>query len=439
MNNLEIYSKTKDNIFEWRAKQYSRYIDSMMNLIKDFRYFMAEYIDEEVESFEVNPSIFRKINVEYHHSSRKRDHIISKLEVKVPYPLKDNMFAFKVDGHIRFPIFQWYDDMYYSNKIGVVYVNSPFIKKKMRLVNKDLESQCGNWYVEIERRSFPLIGMLMLCYNNLDELLRDCRIREYKVVPIGSNNPNEYDIKVRISKSEELLYNTSGNEFFERLLSGLHVLPLRHIDETVENFNSYKLRVINHVLNGRNIGNLKRAKSLYAQVLLKEPTTNLSALDIIQMLVMTNEINNVEVRIANDLSKKRLRLIEPLLYKLYSMVVSASSADDKTYQLLSTELILKNMHGELIQFDNSVNPINQLAIQSRVTFLGKGGFPRKAASMELRGLHESYKGIIDPVDTPLGSNSGIVNFLTPLLKLDEIGRHKNNLYYKKNVKGESNG
>ena len=64
-------------------------------------------------------------------------------------------------------------------------------------------------------------------------------------------------------------------------------------------------------------------------------------------------------------------------------------------------------------FDNNMNPIAELAMMSRCNLFGKGGLPRESCQSNVRNLHDSYKGVVDPVDSPSGLSIGISLHISP--------------------------
>ena len=63
--------------------------------------------------------------------------------------------------------------------------------------------------------------------------------------------------------------------------------------------------------------------------------------------------------------------------------------------------------------DDSVNPLGELCMFSRIIYNGPGGIAKESCSALVRNLHESYRGIIDPIDSPSGPAIGICQHLVP--------------------------
>ena len=77
--------------------------------------------------------------------------------------------------------------------------------------------------------------------------------------------------------------------------------------------------------------------------------------------------------------------------------------------------------GELSQVVDQTNPLSQLAHERRLSALGPGGLNRKRAGFDVRDVHLSHYGRLCPIETPEGSNIGLISSLALYSKLDEYG------------------
>jgi len=76
---------------------------------------------------------------------------------------------------------------------------------------------------------------------------------------------------------------------------------------------------------------------------------------------------------------------------------------------------------ELSQVVDQANPLSQLTHERRLSALGPGGLNRKRASFEVRDVHLSHYGRLCPIETPEGSNIGLISSLALHAKLDDYG------------------
>jgi len=76
---------------------------------------------------------------------------------------------------------------------------------------------------------------------------------------------------------------------------------------------------------------------------------------------------------------------------------------------------------ELSQVVDQTNPLSQLTHERRLSALGPGGLNRKRAGFEVRDVHISHYGRICPIETPEGTNIGLISSLSIYSSLDGYG------------------
>ncbi len=76
---------------------------------------------------------------------------------------------------------------------------------------------------------------------------------------------------------------------------------------------------------------------------------------------------------------------------------------------------------ELSQVVDQTNPLAQLTHERRLSALGPGGLNRKRAGYEVRDVHISHYGRICPIETPEGTNIGLISSLSIFAEIDEYG------------------
>jgi DNA-directed RNA polymerase subunit beta len=77
--------------------------------------------------------------------------------------------------------------------------------------------------------------------------------------------------------------------------------------------------------------------------------------------------------------------------------------------------------GELSQVVDQTNPLSQLTHERRLSALGPGGLNRKRAGFDVRDVHISHYGRICPIETPEGTNIGLISHLSIYAGVDELG------------------
>jgi DNA-directed RNA polymerase subunit beta len=77
--------------------------------------------------------------------------------------------------------------------------------------------------------------------------------------------------------------------------------------------------------------------------------------------------------------------------------------------------------GELSQVVDQTNPLSMLTHERRLSALGPGGLNRKRAGFEVRDVHISHYGRICPIETPEGTNIGLISSLSMFAQVDDYG------------------
>jgi len=123
-------------------------------------------------------------------------------------------------------------------------------------------------------------------------------------------------------------------------------------------------------------------------------------------------------------TNKRVRCFEYLLFSKLSKIVfdlcfSNRTSKQPKFNINSTQLLSECNVSDIVQFDFSINPIEELTKLSRISLLGPGGFKRENIPKHLRDICPTMFGRICPVDTPDRDNCGVLQNLIPNTILDE--------------------
>ena len=140
----------------------------------------------------------------------------------------------------------------------------------------------------------------------------------------------------------------------------------------------------------------------------------------------------------DHLGNRRLRTIEELagdelrkgFLKLRHTVrerMSLKEPEDMTPRSLINSKTISSAidfffgRSELSQVVDQTNPLSQLSHERRLSALGPGGLNRKRASFEVRDVHISHYGRICPIETPEGTNIGLISNLSLFATVDKYG------------------
>ncbi len=140
----------------------------------------------------------------------------------------------------------------------------------------------------------------------------------------------------------------------------------------------------------------------------------------------------------DDLGNRRLRTIDELsgdeirkgFLKLRRTVQERMSIKDPKEMTPRTLINTKSVssaiefffgRSELSQVVDQTNALSTLAHERRLSALGPGGLNRKRAGFEVRDVHISHYGRICPIETPEGTNIGLIAQLSIFAAVDEYG------------------
>ncbi|MBS3763720.1 MAG: DNA-directed RNA polymerase subunit beta, partial [Planctomycetes bacterium] len=110
--------------------------------------------------------------------------------------------------------------------------------------------------------------------------------------------------------------------------------------------------------------------------------------------------------------QERLNLKDPSKYTARSLINSKTVSAAINYFF---------GRSELSQVVDQTNPLSQLTHERRLSALGPGGLNRKRASFDVRDVHISHYGRICPIETPEGTNIGLITSLGVYAETDRYG------------------
>ncbi|MBI2472178.1 MAG: DNA-directed RNA polymerase subunit beta [Planctomycetes bacterium] len=148
--------------------------------------------------------------------------------------------------------------------------------------------------------------------------------------------------------------------------------------------------------------------------------------------------SGVSIDDIDNLGNRRLRTIDELageelrkgFLKLRRTVQERLSVKDSELltprSLVNSKTIFSAIdyffsRSELSQVLDQTNPLAQLTHERRLSALGPGGLNRKRAGFEVRDVHVSHYGRVCPIETPEGTNIGLIASLSIYASTDEYG------------------
>ena len=140
-----------------------------------------------------------------------------------------------------------------------------------------------------------------------------------------------------------------------------------------------------------------------------------------------DHLGNCRLRTIDELASEELRKGFLKLRRTVQERMSLKDAEDMTPRSLinpksvSAAIDYFFGRGELSQVVDQTNPLSQLTHERRLSALGPGGLNRKRAGFEVRDVHISHYGRICPIETPEGTNIGLISSLAIYSSVDDYG------------------
>ncbi len=140
-----------------------------------------------------------------------------------------------------------------------------------------------------------------------------------------------------------------------------------------------------------------------------------------------DHLGNRRLRTINELACDELRKGFLKLRRTVQERMSLKDVEDMTPRSLVNPKSISAAieyffgRGELSQVVDQTNPLSMLTHERRLSALGPGGLNRKRAGFEVRDVHISHYGRICPIETPEGTNIGLISSLAIYASVDDYG------------------
>jgi DNA-directed RNA polymerase subunit beta len=141
-----------------------------------------------------------------------------------------------------------------------------------------------------------------------------------------------------------------------------------------------------------------------------------------------DHLGNRRLRTLDELAVEEMRKGFLKLRRTVQERMSVKEPDDltKIADLVNSKSISSAIdfffgRSELSQVVDQTNPLSSLVHERRLSALGPGGLNRKRAGFEVRDVHISHYGRVCPIETPEGTNIGLIVSLGIYASIDEYG------------------
>ena len=382
------HSTPIENIYEIRKKQIENVEAISKNILASTGYSLFKYSNLKVED-PTAPTYYKVLSAEQ--VNKVEEGSPKKATIKIP--VYDGSY-YTIAGNRYIPVFQISDIPIFNKSSNTIIVHNTYCTL---VLDTDLTE------FRIANESWPLV-LLLLKYDLLPETC-------YHFTVDG------FDSKIHLKLCNNFYIN-----FNEELLGDL-LTPLTDLDK-VHNFEESAKeytdldKALNDCLSLWNKST--KINKILSVIGIKDyiMTPNgifdkpYSGLDLIQYLFEhREEYKHLQLREINDISQRRARLSEWICYKLAQQ--SKTNKKKKSSNIFTDALLSVLTLDQRRILDDSVNPLGELCMMSRIIYNGPGGIAKESCSALVRNLHESYRGIIDPIDSPAGQAIGICQHLVP--------------------------
>lgn len=140
-----------------------------------------------------------------------------------------------------------------------------------------------------------------------------------------------------------------------------------------------------------------------------------------------DHLGNRRIRSVGELLQNQFRIGLTRMERVVRERMSIQDANTVTAQQLinirPVVAAVKEFFGssQLSQFMDQTNPLGEMNHKRRLSALGPGGLTRDRAGVEVRDVHYTHYGRIDPIETPEGPNIGLINSLATYGRINKYG------------------
>ncbi|GAP03339.1 DNA-directed RNA polymerase subunit beta [Fructobacillus pseudoficulneus] len=140
-----------------------------------------------------------------------------------------------------------------------------------------------------------------------------------------------------------------------------------------------------------------------------------------------DHLGNRRIRSVGELLQNQFRIgltrMERVVRERMSIQDAATVTPQQLINIRPVVAAVKEFFGssQLSQFMDQTNPLGEMNHKRRLSALGPGGLTRDRAGVEVRDVHYTHYGRIDPIETPEGPNIGLINSLATYGRINKYG------------------
>jgi hypothetical protein len=374
-----------NNIFTIRRNDYEQILPLVREIVTPveeigFTITELDLKDSRFSSGELSKTIKQTLAIKLQKGSANID-----VSIFIPKLINDNYVC--INGRNKIPLFQLYDIPVVTRGDNIkIRTNVATI-----MVFKDKEGP----FIKISflGKKIPLATFLC-AYHGVEEVQR--------IFELSSN----------IDRDEENLYEVLRGDLYDLIDESRGYTQDDFVLEIGRMYSKYNAKS-------------KGDDILYAMDLI--PKVDPISRKFFHTDTLLDEILHIlQVGFVDDMlfTNKRVRCFEYMVSAKVSKIIFDLCFSNRTsrqpkFNTNSTQILSECNVSDIVQFDFSINPVEEMTKLSRISLLGPGGFKRENIPKHLRDICPTMFGRICPVDTPDRDNCGVLQNLIPNVALDE--------------------
>lgn len=392
------------NVYTWRENDYqgiTRKIDKFLDIFRN-----NEYI-EEVSIIEEPYDYSRKKNFIIGHTEFERN-----IKIKI-VGKNENTYDMKIE------VPKFNDGYFHINKIKkfALYemVDLPLVRRITKKANETrifnnfiflkIEDTKQGMFIKVGKEKFPILPFFVTYVDDDEVELKGSTLEfkgDYEILNELLSNEIHDIPNIKLKPGYKL---TDKKTWMKLLGSNKRTRKLNKI------FKNLKLAIEADYFNTELIEGNILIEGLKKQLYVDEPDSPI------------------------NLENKRIRITEYLILKvlqeLFTELCNLPFHKNKNRNMILSNDFSSEEIVSLVQSSaDNYNGISSMTELIKGTYLGIGAFSKSYNLSELRDIHPSYYGLIDPIMTPDRDTAGLVFVFTDNIKFNERGEILNKLKQK---------
>jgi DNA-directed RNA polymerase beta subunit len=268
-------------------------------------------------------------------------------------------------------------------------------------------------------------------FNNLNSL--------FKIGLLGRYNINK---KLNLTLPKNINYITIY-DFIKILENLIKLKNYNYIDENIDDLKNKNIKSIGNFLRNQiNIGlsrlkkniinnnkyyNFLKKKHLFNIIknnynilylinnkkLILKKNYNILFNEFIKNILIINKIKKIKYKLFNNTNNFILNNIIKKYFNIKNKIIDSRFITSSIKEFFNTS--------ELVQFMDQTNPLSELFHKRKITIFGSKNVSKNQISLKLRDIHISQYSRICPIETPEGSNAGLISSISLYSKINNLG------------------